>query len=63
MNSTWDWYSTNRKGHRKKEIVKAFIIYFILCMLLVDILALFEFLLPYLVMQKHPKFRFCMRFL
>ena len=40
----------------EKEIVKALNI-FQLCMLLVDILALFEFLLPYSVMQQHPKFR------
>ena len=26
MNSVWDWYSTNRKGYRKKK-VKALIIY------------------------------------
>ena len=54
MNSTWDWYSTNGKG---------FYYIFILRMLLVDTLALFEFLLPYSVMQQLPKFRSCMRFL
>ena len=36
---------------------------FILRMLLVYILALFDFLLPYSVVQIHPKFRSCMRFL
>ena len=46
----------------EKEIVKALNI-FTLCMLLVDILALFEFLLPYSFMQQHPKFRSWMRFL
>ena len=36
---------------------------FVLRMLLVYILALFKFLLPYSVVQIHPKFRSCVRFL
>ena len=36
---------------------------FIVHMLLIDIVVLFEFLWPYSVMQQHPKLRSCMCYL
>ena len=47
MNSTWDWYSTNRKSYRKKKKVIAFLIYYI-----AHVSSLyFEFLSSYSVIQ------------
>ena len=49
MDSTWDWYSTNRKGYRKKKYLKL-LLYIYIVHDISSILVLFEFLPPYSIL-------------